>query len=197
MQIYCDFSGYTDIAVGISSLLGIQLNKNFDLPYCASNPSEFWKRWHISLSSWFRDYVYIPLGGSQKGNSKTYLNITITMILSGIWHGAGWTYIIWGLMHAIAQCAHRCYNRLRQCRKKMNDGNFIRDFKKCLAIGINFIFICFTWTIFRAETLRDALTIIKRIISWQNGVTNIYIYLDNSIFFPDCWRTYICVFEKQ
>lgn len=109
IQIYCDFSGYTDIARGTSYLLGISLERNFDLPYSASNPAEFWRRWHISLSSWFKDYVYIPLGGSRCGAVKNYRNIMLTMLISGIWHGANWTYWIWGIMHGVAQCIHRLW----------------------------------------------------------------------------------------
>ena len=100
-QIYCDFSGYSDIARGIASILGFELILNFNLPYFARTPSEFWRRWHISLSSWFRDYVYIPLGGNRGGHSRTQINLLLTMVLAGLWHGAGWNFILWGLWHGL------------------------------------------------------------------------------------------------
>ena len=100
-QIYCDFSGYSDIAIGLSKLLGIELKSNFKFPYFSKNISEFWNRWHISLSSWFRDYVYIPIGGSKHGIRKSIRNVFIIFLISGFWHGSNWTFIFWGLMHAI------------------------------------------------------------------------------------------------
>ena len=106
-QIYCDFSGYSDIAIGVSRLLGIELIRNFNLPYLAQNPSEFWKRWHISLSSWLRDYLYIPLGGNRLGEFKTYRNLMITMVLGGLWHGADAAYLLWGFYHGAMLAIHR------------------------------------------------------------------------------------------
>lgn len=172
VQIYCDFSGYTDIAIGVSYMLGVPLDKNFDLPYIAQNPSEFWHRWHISLSSWFRDYVYIPLGGARKGNVKTYRNILITMLISGIWHGANWTYWIWGIMHGIAQCICRIW-------KRVTDSYFPNKhnkFRHIIRIFSNLIFICITWTIFRADSVGQFLMICKRVITIQPGVNYFYIW---------------------
>jgi len=100
-QIFSDFSGYSDIAIGVAKLFGIDLMQNFDIPYSAESFQEFWKKWHISLSRWFRDYVYIPLGGSKKGLKKHIINLIITIIVSGIWHGANWTFFVWGLLHGI------------------------------------------------------------------------------------------------
>ena len=107
LQIYFDFSGYSDMAIGIAKIWGFDLGKNFNAPYIAKNPSEFWGRWHISLSSWFKEYVYIPLGGNRKGKVRTYINLFITMLLSGIWHGASYTFVIWGLIHAIGSTVHK------------------------------------------------------------------------------------------
>ena len=107
IQIFCDFSGYTDIARGVSKLLGIDLFLNFNLPYFSQNPSEFWHRWHISLSSWLRDYLYIPLGGNRRGRVRTYINLFLTMLLGGLWHGAAWNYVLWGAYQGIMLCIHR------------------------------------------------------------------------------------------
>ena len=172
IQIYCDFSGYTDIAIGVSYMLGVPLDKNFDLPYISQNPSEFWHRWHISLSSWFRDYVYIPLGGARKGNVKTYRNIVVTMLLSGIWHGANWTYWIWGIMHGVAQCVYRVW-------KRITDNYFPNKhnkFKHVIGIFINLIFICITWTIFRADSIEQFWMICKSVITMQQGVNYFYVW---------------------
>ncbi len=172
IQIYCDFSGYTDIARGVSYLLGISLEKNFDLPYSALNPGEFWRRWHISLSSWFKDYVYIPLGGSRSGRVKTYKNIMLTMLLSGIWHGANWTYWLWGIIHGIAQCICRLWGGLRE--KYLPNKN--SGAAKVIARVCNLVFICITWTIFRADSINQFLLICKRVITLQQGIDYFYVW---------------------
>lgn len=172
IQIYCDFSGYTDIARGTSYLLGISLERNFDLPYSASNPAEFWRRWHISLSSWFRDYVYIPLGGSRCGTVKTYRNIMLTMLISGIWHGANWTYWIWGIVHGTAQCIHRLWGGLKE-KYWPNRRNGI---PKSILIACNLAFICITWTIFRAESIGRFWLICRRVVTLQPGVDYFYTW---------------------
>lgn len=107
IQVYCDFSGYSDIARGAARFMGIELMRNFNQPYLATNPADFWARWHISLTTWFRDYLYIPLGGSRKGTIRTYANIALVMVLAGLWHGAAWIYVVWGSFHAVLFCAHR------------------------------------------------------------------------------------------
>lgn len=163
IQIYCDFSGYTDIAAGVAYLLGIELCPNFNLPYCSENPSEFWRRWHISLSSWFRDYVYIPMGGSRKKSASTYKNILCTMLLSGLWHGANWTFILWGLIHGIAQCMYKAVH----VKIKMPRG---------IGIVLNFIFVSIAWIYFRADSIGIGNTILQGIIGWQSGVKYIYVY---------------------
>lgn len=135
IQIYCDFSGYTDIAAGVAYLLGIELCPNFNLPYCSENPSEFWRRWHISLSSWFRDYVYIPMGGSRKKSALTYKNILCTMLLSGLWHGANWTFVLWGLIHGIAQCMYKAIHvKIKMPRGRMK--TYVNIFLVFLVSGI-------------------------------------------------------------
>ncbi|HEY3857350.1 MAG TPA: MBOAT family O-acyltransferase [Verrucomicrobiae bacterium] len=155
-QIFFDFSGYTDMARGIARLLGFNLILNFNNPYLASGLGEFWTRWHISLSSWFRDYVYIPLGGNRRGTFITYRNLLITFVLSGIWHGAAWTFLIWGALHAFGVMATR----------ELERSTFYRDRVPRLLkqMGV-FIFVCFAWIFFRAESLSDAWLIINRIFT--------------------------------
>jgi D-alanyl-lipoteichoic acid acyltransferase DltB (MBOAT superfamily) len=155
-QIFFDFSGYTDMARGIARLLGFNLILNFNNPYLATGLGEFWTRWHISLSSWFRDYVYIPLGGNRHGVFKTYRNLFVTFVLSGIWHGAAWTFLIWGALHALGVMTTRELERSAFYRDKVP-----RLLKQ---IGV-FIFVCFAWIFFRAESLGDAGLIIRRIFT--------------------------------
>ena len=111
VQIYCDFSAYSDIAIGISLLLGFELPENFNAPYTARTIQDFWRRWHITLSSWLRDYLYIPLGGNRKGRGRTYVNLVVTFLLGGLWHGAGWTFVFWGVMHGTGLAVERARDR--------------------------------------------------------------------------------------
>lgn len=112
IQIYFDFSGYSDMAVGCAKCLGYDFKRNFNLPYISSNISEFWKRWHISLSSWLKEYLYIPLGGNKKGVARTYINNMLTMLLGGLWHGANWSFLVWGGIHGLALCIHKAYKQI-------------------------------------------------------------------------------------
>ncbi len=151
-QIYCDFSGYSDIAVGVSRVIGINLMQNFRQPYFATSLSEFWRRWHISLSTWFRDYVYIPLGGNTKGG-----NLLIVFLLSGFWHGANWTFIIWGLIHGIGVLVSRRFPQMRADFRRYLPTQFsIFNFQFSI-----FFFITFAWIFFRAKTLTEALLFIQ------------------------------------
>ena len=156
IQIYCDFSGYSDIAVGTAKLLGIDLISNFRSPYFAASIREFWSRWHISLSTWFRDYVYIPLGGNRCSKIKRDRNLLITFLLSGLWHGANWTYVIWGGIHGLGQIAE---NRLL----KKDRGNSSR-FLTVIRWAVVFAFCNAAWVFFRAPSLKDALYVIKTLI---------------------------------
>jgi D-alanyl-lipoteichoic acid acyltransferase DltB (MBOAT superfamily) len=160
-QIYCDFSGYSDIAVGSAKLLGIELTQNFRRPYAAASIREFWRRWHITLSSWLRDYVYIPLGGSRVSKHRNYLNILITFLASGLWHGADWTFVLWGGLHGVFQIVESAiFGR----DKKLP---FILEpfILKPFASLFTFLLVCFTWIFFRANTVGDAIFILSRIIS--------------------------------
>ena len=155
-QIFFDFSGYTDMARGVAKVMGFNLILNFNNPYLATGLGEFWSRWHISLSSWFRDYVYIPLGGNREGRLKTYRNLFITFLLSGIWHGAAWTFVIWGMLHGLGVLTTRELERSVFYRERVP--KFIKQ------LGV-FIFVCFTWIFFRAASLEDARVIIGRIFA--------------------------------
>ena len=150
-QIYCDFMGYTSIARGIARMMGFELVLNFNLPYFAANPSEFWRRWHISLSTWLRDYLYIRLGGSRTARWKVYRNLLATMVLGGLWHGANWTFIIWGFYHGLMLCAHRaCRDAVR-----LGAGSVPRPVLKLIGIVAFFQFTCLGWLIFRSASATD------------------------------------------
>jgi D-alanyl-lipoteichoic acid acyltransferase DltB (MBOAT superfamily) len=150
-QIYCDFSGYTDAARGIAKCLGIELALNFNLPYFATNPQDFWSRWHISLSSWLRDYLYIPLGGSRGSRRMLYRNLMLTMIIGGLWHGAAWTFVIWGTYQGILLVGHRL---LRPWLDRVRPADTVdRACWKAVRIVATFHMVCFGWLIFRAKTV--------------------------------------------
>ena len=160
LQIYLDFSGYSDMAIGFGKILGFDLGTNFRLPYQARNITDFWRRWHISLSTWLRDYLYIPLGGNRKGKWKTYRNLMITMLLGGLWHGANWKFVFWGGMHGIGLAIHKA---LKSKLKKIPD---ILP-TKFLAWFITFHFVIFLWIFFRASDIERPQTV----ITVENGVT--------------------------
>ena len=168
-QIYCDFSGYSDIAIGAARTMGFDLMKNFDSPYFSKSITEFWRRWHISLSTWFRDYVYIPLGGSRNGKYKTYFNLFIVFLVSGLWHGAAMTFVIWGAIHGIFIVVEKALTKIR--KKIFTSKKHVLNY--VLALPFTFIIVCFAWVFFRANSFKDALLIIKN--SFQNGAeANIY-----------------------
>lgn len=155
LQIYCDFSGYSDIAVGAAQMMGFRLMKNFDAPYLARSIKEFWRRWHISLSSWLMDYVYIPLGGSRVSKPRHYLNLMVTFLLSGLWHGANWTFVLWGALHGVYQVAGNATRawRERACRALgiSQENRAIVVMKILITYGL----VCLAWIFFRANTLGD------------------------------------------
>jgi D-alanyl-lipoteichoic acid acyltransferase DltB (MBOAT superfamily) len=153
LQIYCDFSGYTDIAIGSALLLGVRFPLNFDAPYKAQNIAEFWRRWHISLSSWLRDYLYIPLGGNRKGPRRTYLNLMLTMLLGGLWHGASWTFVVWGGLHGAALAVTRFWHERWAGFTQARRGAI---WTRVLAVLATFHFVCACWIFFRAESFRQA-----------------------------------------
>jgi D-alanyl-lipoteichoic acid acyltransferase DltB (MBOAT superfamily) len=155
-QIYFDFSGYTDMARGVAQLMGFRLMLNFNNPYTATGLGDFWNRWHISLSTWFKDYLYFPLGGSRHGKLRTYFNMFVTMVISGVWHGANWTFVIWGALHALG----------RGLTRELEDTNFYKErIPRLLKQLVVFCFVMFTWIFFRAQSLNDAWLIISRIFT--------------------------------
>ena len=158
LQIYCDFSGYSDMAIGLALLLGFRFPLNFDSPYQSKNITEFWRRWHISLSSWLRDYLYISLGGNRKGEVRTYLNQMITMLLGGLWHGASWRFIIWGALHGFAIMIHKFY-RSRFPQTGVRDGQW----QNFAHIFFTFHFVCFCWIFFRAADMATVGEIFNQI----------------------------------
>lgn len=155
-QIYFDFSGYTDMARGVARMMGIRLMINFNHPYLATSFGDFWSRWHISLSTWFRDYLYIPLGGNQRGSLITYRNLFLTMVISGLWHGAAWTFVIWGAIHAVAVMVTRNAERTDFYHHS------VPPFIKRVLV---FVVVCFAWIFFRAENTTDAWLIVSRIVT--------------------------------
>ncbi len=160
LQIYCDFSGYTDIAIGSALLLGVRFPKNFDSPYKSASIVEFWRRWHISLSTWLRDYLYIPLGGNRRGRLRTYINLLITMVLGGLWHGAAWTFVVWGTMHGLALAANKWWQERRAASRPRLTG--IRHF---VAVFATFHFVCACWVFFRSSSFDRAWLIFERLAS--------------------------------
>lgn len=164
-QIYCDFSGYSDIALGTARLFGFDLLRNFAFPYFSRDIAEFWRRWHISLSSWFKDYVYIPLGGSKGGNWKKIRNTFIIFILSGFWHGANWTFIIWGLLNALYIMPSIILNTNRNNIDIVAKGKYFPSIKEILSIGITFTLTVFAWIFFRAVDVNHAFSFISEIFS--------------------------------
>lgn len=171
-QIYCDFSGYSDIAIGCARLFGIKLSRNFDMPYFSRNIQEFWRRWHVSLMTWFRDYVYFPLGGSRGGRWLTVRNILIVFFLSGLWHGADWTFVLWGLYHGVLLSAltfipHKRYKDVvavsRMCPR----------LQELVQIGLTFAFVLVGWIIFRAENVTQLGTITAKLFTTE-GFFNLY-----------------------
>jgi D-alanyl-lipoteichoic acid acyltransferase DltB (MBOAT superfamily) len=185
-QIYCDFSGYSDIARGLGKCMGFDIMINFNLPYFSTNPSEFWRRWHISLSTWLRDYLYIPLGGNKKGSRLTYRNLALTMLIGGLWHGAQWTFIVWGAYHGLLLIVHRLMSPIFaffpkiQNRIAQNTWWFIKVF-------FFFHLVCFGWLFFRAESFTQITAMMQSVIfsfdySWPT-IKPYVIYLSFFIWF--------------
>ncbi|HWY35363.1 MAG TPA: MBOAT family O-acyltransferase, partial [Nitrosopumilaceae archaeon] len=173
-QIYCDFSGYSDIALGSARVMGFKLMQNFNLPYVSSSLREFWSRWHISLSTWFKDYLYIPLGGNKSGKFKKYRNIMIVFLLSGLWHGANWTFIVWGFLHGT-------YNSLETAICQKLPSWAIKKGSKLLKISLVFSFVTCTWIFFRAENIQEAVRIISTIST--ESIHNISQYMSGITIF--------------
>ena len=161
IQIYCDFSGYSDVARGLGKLMGVDIMRNFQIPYVATNPSEFWRRWHISLSTWLRDYLYVPLGGNRGTRLETYRNLTLTMVLGGLWHGAAWTFVLWGIYQGLLLVVHRWF---------MIDHDWFGRFRsrslwvRFVSWFVMFHLVCLGWLIFRAKSVHQIGSFLRRIV---------------------------------
>jgi alginate O-acetyltransferase complex protein AlgI len=160
LQIYCDFSGYSDMAIGTAKMIGYDLPRNFRMPYLAPNVAEFWRRWHITLSSWLRDYLYIPLGGNRKGRARTYVNLSLTMLLGGLWHGASWNFVLWGGLHGAALAAHRAL------KSWTGDCRLLPGFA---AVPVTFLFVMLCWVPFRAPDADTTAAILRKLFAVDRG----------------------------
>ena len=172
LQIYCDFSGYSDIAIGSALLLGFTFPENFWTPYQSKNLQEFWRRWHISLSSWLRDYLYISLGGNRLGSKRTYVNLMLTMVLGGLWHGAGWNFIIWGILHGGALALHRLWHEHYagvSWYQRVKDTIWWRY----VSLVTTFHYVCLAWIFFRATTFSEAMRVMSELFSGGLSTPNI------------------------
>jgi len=168
IQIYFDFSGYSDIAFGSAQVMGIALMKNFRHPYFAKSISEFWRRWHISLSTWFRDYLYIPLGGNRVSQPRWAVNLLITFLISGLWHGANWTFIIWGALHGFYMVLDRFSSTFWDRFDLVNRSLLFSYLKDTISALTTFLLVCFAWIFFRANTLQDSWYVINHLFSGWN-----------------------------
>ncbi len=178
VQIYCDFSGYTDIAIGCARIMGIRLMQNFNRPYQARSIKEFWARWHISLSTWFRDYLYIPLGGNRCSKARHYFNLFVVFFISGLWHGANWTFVLWGSLHGIYQIVGAI---TKKPREKLYKLLHIPTDSKLFALwqrAVTFVLVCFSWILFRANDMGDAVTLLGKLFSDWGSLTDTLIALE-------------------
>ena len=156
LQIYCDFSGYSDIAIGLAVMMGFNLPLNFNAPYTAASITDFWRRWHISLSTWLRDYLYIPLGGNQKGKARQYINLMLTMVLGGLWHGASWNFVLWGALHGVGLAFDKFWLSLKISKTWL---------MQALGRIVTFNFVCFCWIFFRSRSFESSWIILGRIFN--------------------------------
>jgi len=184
-QIYCDFSGYSDIAIGTAKLFGFEIMSNFKFPYFSRNIGEFWRRWHISLSTWFRDYLYIPLGGSRDGKFKSIRNIFIIFLVSGFWHGSNWTFIFWGLFHSILFIPSFILNTNRKYTTSIiAENTFLPSLKEFIQVGTTFLLVAIGWVFFRSETIGDSFGYLNHMIfdfsiptKYRSGVISVMVFV--------------------
>ena len=171
VQILCDFSGYTDMAVGLGRIIGIRLPPNFNLPYTAQSITEFWQRWHISLSTWLRDYLYIPLGGNRKGPARTHVNLLLTMLLGGLWHGASWSFVVWGGLHGFYLVSERVFRR--EAGAAPANWTRVRAWLKAAWI---FVLVSLTWVFFRSPSMEIAVAVWRKLLLVDpHGITWLFV----------------------
>lgn len=179
MQIYCDFSGYSDIAIGCARLFDIHLMTNFKSPYFAVSIKDFWSRWHISLSTWFRDYVYIPLGGNRVGKVRTAMNLLLTFLVSGLWHGAAWHFVAWGGLHGLLQTLENCFPFMRRLsRRAKEEPGDLRGVKVWLFRSVTFVIVMLAWVFFRAEHMSDVWYVLVHML---DGVRSPMLYITEGL----------------
>ena len=171
VQIYCDFSGYTDIAIGCGRMMGYRLMQNFDRPYSAANIKDFWSRWHISLTSWFKDYLYIPLGGNRKGKTRMYVNLFIVFLVSGLWHGADMTFILWGVLHGIYRVAGALTAKRRDALYEKAGLDVNSKAVLCIRRFLTFLLVCFAWIFFRANNTRELCVLLSKLFTDFSALT--------------------------
>ncbi len=181
-QIYGDFSGYSDIAIGTAKLFGISLKRNFNYPYFSRNVAEFWKRWHISLNTWFVDYIYIPLGGSREGNVKKFRNTVVIFLTSGLWHGANWTFVCWGAYHALLFLPLMLMGKSKKYTETIAEGRIFPSFKEMVSLLTTFILVVIGWIIFRANNISEFFDYMSHIFNNINIAESIK-YPKNTFFF--------------
>jgi D-alanyl-lipoteichoic acid acyltransferase DltB (MBOAT superfamily) len=180
VQIYGDFSGYSDIAIGIAAILGFKIPINFNKPYFATSPVDFWRRWHISLSSWLRDYLYIPLGGNKKSHLRTYANLTTVMFLGGLWHGASWNFVIWGLMHGVFLSIQKLFTHKFP---KLGENKFFKStMGKIISIIITQYVIFGTWIAFRINDFDGLTYALYKYVVWDFQTDVTYSIIENNPF---------------
>jgi len=174
LQIYCDFSGYSDMAIGAARIMGYNLPTNFRSPYLATSMTDFWHRWHISLSTWLRDYLYIPLGGNRKGRVRTYVNIFITMVLGGLWHGASWTFVLWGALHGVTLVVEKW---LRQRFRSMTHSATVWCLPGILGWFVTMLIVFTAWVFFRAASFRQAFLMLRQMYGFSGGIAWYYPFV--------------------
>ena len=179
-QIFCDFSGYSDIAIGAARVMGFNLMQNFKRPYFSKSISEFWHRWHISLSTWFKDYLYIPLGGNRVSVPRWYINLLITFVISGLWHGANWTFFLWGLLHGVYLVIGYVFKPIKQTIVSFTHLDKLPLIHRFIQIVITFSMVCFAWIFFRANNVNDAFYIISHLFDASANVLS-YQYLKETL----------------
>ena len=182
IQIYCDFSGYSDMAIGVARMMGFKFMENFQMPYSAITITEFWRRWHISLSTWFRDYLYIPLGGSHKARVRTYFNLMLTMLLCGLWHGASWNFVLWGGIHGGALAIHRAW-KVWDPLLPLKNHPWFRLIGRVLAHLLTLSVVTVGWLFFRAQSWADANLYLGRLLTWRlDGTRMMSPYILSALF---------------
>ena len=165
LQIYYDFSGYSDIAIGCARLFGIDLMQNFKYPYFSRDIAEFWRRWHISLTTWFRDYIYIPLGGSRAGKWKSFRNTLVLFLVSGFWHGANWTFVAWGAYHALLFLPLLLLGQNRRYRDSVAENSYLPSVKELTQMGATYLLVLLGWYLFRSEDISQAAVNLERMFN--------------------------------